>query len=353
MYETLCDISAFQLLRTPPQVLAAMPALPCACDDKTRSKLKRHPLVQHVLGPVVHLMVTDRRKRSSAKCIQSHLASTELPFGSVITTDLGVNVTSPLFTLLQLAQHLSEERLIMAMYELCGTFTVFKPSHEIELLLADSEGANQARPTDDWERIKNNKGRPTDLWRRKPLISIDELRRFAAITKGMRGNRRFAKAATAVTGITASPFEAQMSILLARSRRKGGEGLSAFQNNYRIPLNPTASMLANRATCYADMLFDQHRDGKPLVIECQGRIAHDSAASAVSDSNRVIALQHMGFEVMLVSYEQISHADHFDALRRLIASHLGITYRDKTRNLRKREHELRRNIFIDWETLAA
>ena len=353
MYETLCDISAFQLLRTPPQVLAAMPAVPNACDDKTRSKLKRHPLVQHVLGPVVHLMVTDRRKRSSAKCIQSHLASTELPFGSVMTTDLGINVTSPLFTLLQLAQHLSEERLIMAMYELCGTFTVFKPSHEIELMLADSESADRQRTTDDWERVQNCSGQLTNLWRRKPLIIVEELRQFAITTKGMRGNRRFAKAAATVTGITASPFEAQMSILLARSRRKGGEGLSAFQNNYRIPLNPIASMLANRATCCADMLFDQQRGEKPLIIECQSRIAHDSAASAVSDSNRVIALQHMGFEVMLVSYEQISRADHFDALRRLIASRLGIAYRDKTRNLRKREHELRRNIFIDWETLAA
>ena len=143
MEETLCDISAFHLHRTPPQVLALMPTVPAAQTDKTRSRLKRHPLVQHVVGPTIHLMVTDRRKRSSAKCIQSHLASTELPFGCVQTTDLGINVTSPLFTLLQLAQHLSEEHLAMAMYEFCGTFSVFKPSTEIEDLLASAQQAGK------------------------------------------------------------------------------------------------------------------------------------------------------------------------------------------------------------------
>lgn len=149
MEETLCDISAFHLHRTPPQVLALMPTVPAAQTDKTRSRLKRHPLVQHVVGPTIHLMVTNRRKRSSAKCIQSHLASTELPFGCVQTTDLGINVTSPLFTLLQLAQHLSEEHLAMAMYEFCGTFSVFKPSTEIEDLLATAQQAGTL-PANSW-----------------------------------------------------------------------------------------------------------------------------------------------------------------------------------------------------------
>lgn len=112
-------------------------------------------------------------------------------------------------------------------------------------------------------------------------------------------------------------------------------------------------MLANRSTCYADLLFDQHKGKKPLIIECQGRIAHDNTASAVSDANRTVALQHMGYEVVLISYEQIALADRFDAVKRLLASHLGITYRRKTKNLRKQEHDLRRNIFINWETLAA
>lgn len=352
MDETLCDISAFHFHRTPPQVLALMPMIPAAQADKTRSKLKRHPLVQHVLGPVVHLLATDRRQRSSAKCIRSHLASAELPFGSVQATELGINVTSPLFTLLQLGRHLSEEHLAMTMYEFCGTFSVFNPSPEIEALLTDAQQTG-ALPPNSWRRVHDQNGKPTSLWQRDPLISVNELQRFAAATKGMRGNRRFAKAAKVVTGTTASPFEAQASILLAQSRRKGGEGFPAFTNNQRIALSPAASMLANRSNCYADLLFDCHKGEKPLVVECQGRIVHDSTTSAVSDANRVIALQHMGYNVVLLSYEQISHADHFDAIKRLLANHLGIKYRPKSKNLRKREHNLRRNIFIDWTTLAA
>ena len=238
------------------------------------------------------------------------------------------------------------------MYEFCGTFSVFKPSTEIEDLLATAQQAGTL-PANSWRRVTGQDGKPTSLWQRSPLISLDELRQFAVATKGMRGNRRFAKAAKTVTGATASPFEAQTSILLTQSRRKGGEGFPAFTNNQRIALSPAASMLANRITCYADLLFDQHKGKKPLIIECQGRIAHDNTASAVSDANRTVALQHMGYEVVLLSYEQIALADRFDAVKRLLASHLGITYRRKTKNLRKREHDLRRNIFINWETLAA
>ena len=81
-----------------------------------------------------------------------------------------------------------------------------------------------ALPANSWRRVTGQDGKPTSLWQRSPLISLDELRQFAVATKGMRGNRRFAKAAKTVTGATASPFEAQTSILLTQSRRKGGEG---------------------------------------------------------------------------------------------------------------------------------
>lgn len=349
MKETLCDISAFRLYRTPPQLLAQFPMLPSPETDKTRSGLKSHPITRHITGPVTHLLVTERRRRSSAKCIRSHLASTEIPFGCLRTSNLGANITSPLFTLLQLAQHLPEEELIMAMYEFCGSFTVFKPSPEIEALLANP----QETVPDPWKRVVGKNGTATNLWQRKPLIAIEELRAFAATTKGMRGNRRFARAALNVSGVTASPFEAQTSILLTRSRRKGGEGFPHFTNNERVALNPKARILSNRFTCYADILFKGSRLGKPLIIECQGRIVHDDADSAVSDGNRVVALQHMGYEVMLLSYEQIAQPDRFEVVKRLIARYLGIKYRRKTKGLQHLEHELRRKIFIDWSTIAA
>ena len=349
MKETLCDISAFRLYRTPPQLLAQFPMLPEPEIDKTRSKLRKHPITKHIIGPIAHLMVTERRQRSSAKHIQSHLASTELPFGCVRASNLGVNITSPLFTLLQLAQHLPEEELIMAMYEFCGSFTVFKPSPEAESMLANL----QETVPESWRRVRGKNGVATNLWQREPLITTEELHAFAAATKGMRGNRRFAKAAKNVTGSAASPFEAQISILLTRSRRKGGEGFPCFTNNKRIALNPKAQMLSNRSTCYADIFFEGHGGKIPLIIECQGRIAHDDTDSAVSDGNRVVALQHMGYEVMLLSYEQIAQSDRFEVVKRLIARYLGIKYRRKTKGLQRLEHDLRRKLFIDWSAIAA
>lgn len=349
MREILCDISAFRLYRTPPQLLAQFPMLPDPETDKTRSRLRKHPLVEHIIGPTTHLMVTDRRHRSSAKCIQAHLASTELPFGCVRSSNLGADITSPLFTLLQLAQHLPEEELIMAMYEFCGSFSVFNPTPELESLLADQA---EPAPPGSWKRVVDQKGNQSSLWQRSPLITLDELRSFAEATKGMRGNRRFASAAECVTGCTASPFEAQLSILLGRSRCKGGEGFPHFTNNARISMNSKASVLSDKSACFADLLFDRHEGGKPLVIECQGRLVHDGSESAVSDGNRVVALQQMGYEVMLLSYEQIAQSDRFEVVKRLIARYLGIEYRRKSEAMQRSEHNLRCKIFIDWSTIA-
>ncbi len=349
MKEILCDISAFRLYCMPPQLLAQFPVLPDPETDKTRSKLRKHPLVEHIIGPATHLMVTNRRRRSSAKCIQSHLASTELPFGCVRASNIGADITSPLFTLLQLAQHLPEEELIMAMYEFCGSFSVFKPTPELEALLE-----NPAEPVaGSWKRVTSQNGKPSSLWQRNPLITLDELRSFAAATKGMRGNRRFARAAASVTGRTASPFEAQLSMLLCRPRRRGGEGFPCFTNNERIALSAKARMLSGKSACYADILFEQHKGEKPLVVECQGRLVHDDVESAVSDGNRVVALQQMGYEVMLLSYEQISQSDRFEVVKKLIARYLGIRYRRKSKAMQRTEHNLRCNIFIDWSTIAA
>ena len=68
--------------------------------------------------------------------------------------------------------------------------------------------------------------------------------------KSERGGRRFARAAKRVTGVTASPFEVQASMLFSTLRCKGGEGFSGFVNNERIPLSTSqgASMGNRRAT---------------------------------------------------------------------------------------------------------
>ena len=133
-----------------------------------------------------------------------------------------------------------------------------------------------------------------------------------------------------VTGVVASPFEAQLSLLLATPRVAGGEGLRSFSNNARIVLSGKAARLAGRYNCYADFLFEETGDKKPLVVECQGRLVHSGADAAMSDSDRATALQQMGFNVMLLTYQQIADEKNFEIVKRMLFEEIGLEYREKT-----------------------
>ena len=351
MEDVLCDISAFRYHRTPPYVLNLLPPVPSPCQDRRRLALAKHPLVSHDAKPLVHLLVRDKSHYRKNQSIQTHLTTGDLPFGSIIKTPLGVKVTSPLFTLLQMAGHLPVVQLTMAMYELCGTFAVFKPSETTEAVLAQAADLKLDLHS-TWKRVKDASGTPTDLWQRPPLIEIDELQRFATKITGMHNYRRFQEAADYVTGVAASPFEAQLSMLLALPRKLGGEGFAGLSNNARIPLSRKATRIAGRSTCYADILFESSNDKRPLIVECQGKLIHNNPMSLMSDSDRMAALQEMGYSVLPLTYGQICDVKNFDTVKRHIAREIGIGYQEKSTRQLKIEQELRRNLLIDWNTLG-
>ena len=67
-------------------------------------------------------------------------------------TEFGLDVASPLFTLLTLASSVSNERLIMCMYEMCGTFAVCKIAPQVksalvrryaDILLSNEDGSRE------------------------------------------------------------------------------------------------------------------------------------------------------------------------------------------------------------------
>ena len=249
MEDILCDISAFRFHRTPPQVLMLCPPYPDRATDNNRAGFRSHILTHEILGTPVHLLATDRKRRLNNVSTVSHLVTNELPFGCIQQTDLGISTASPLYSLFNLASHVDENHLVMAMYEFCGTFSIFRPSPVAEALL-DSINSSELLPRSfGWRRVKSSSGRKTDLWRREPLIELGELGQFADAMKSERGGRRFARAAKRVTGVTASPFEVQASMLFSTQRCKGGEGFSGFVNNERIPLSTSARRIYGKSTC--------------------------------------------------------------------------------------------------------
>lgn len=353
MEETLCNISAFRLLRTPPQILALCPPVPPLWADTQRRQLKEHFLFTDILRGQAHIRVKSRERNSSSNSVVAHVQTEELPSKSgVIETEQGFEYTEPLPTLLSLAQTLNEDQLLMAAYELCGNFSVFRPTPQTEELLETAYRTKQLRRADGWHRVKGIGGVRSDLWMRPPLIGVEELRKYASKTEGLRGHKKLLRVANSVSGVVSSPFEAQASMLFALSRRRGGQGFVPLSNNQQIVLDKGARRIANKECCYGDLVFDRGPNELPLIVECQGKLVHDSLDSAISDSDRTTALQSMGFEVILLTHQQIASSGNYQIISELIADKLGRVLLPKTKNQLERERKLREQIFKDWDLLA-
>ena len=350
MYDIYCDISASRYHRAPPQVLMLMPPVPLPELDPNRYQLASHPLITDVIKMPVHMFSANSNSTFCGKRINVRTWNTERPFGFSNKTAHGFEVTAPLCTLLTMAPYVSEFRLVMAMFEMCGTFSVFKPTPQMEVALEEHEREIRLSGCETWRRMVDAGGRKTSLWERPPLIELHELGRAVRTFGGMRGAKAFAAAAKAVTGSTASPFEVQASMLLGMSRRRGGRGFS-IENNVELELDKGSKLISGGSRRYGDIVITSKDGGRQVVVECQGDAFHGSASASILDSDRVTGLQSMGYEVILVTHSQIRDPEKFEVLVRLIERKLGMAHRPMTERGAARERLMRDEIFCDWESL--
>ena len=60
----------------------------------------------------------------------------------------------------------------------------------------------------------------------------------------------------------------------------------------------------------------------------------------------------MGYEVVLLTFKKMSDKESFHTVAEMLANKLGYPYRPKTKAMKARESELRRELLIDWATLG-
>lgn len=347
----ICGPTAFRFHRVPPQILALYPSIESGSPANMRCSLPKNQLVIDLLELPLHRMTDTDCQRTKTTLFKTHVYAGELPFGITHETDHGFEVTTPAFTLFSMAGGVSRVHLLMAAYELCGSFAVFHPTNEMESMLVNAQQQGIFPLGFGWERVKDTNGNGTSLWKRGPLLSIDELQRLANQLEGRHGAKNLRWVAEYITGICASPFEVQASILLGLPRRFGGQGLPLL-NNYRIPLTDRARALYPHSCCYADIFLETSDACSAIDIECQGRSVHASELAGISDAERLAAMESMGIPVVPLTFKQLVHEHSFEAVMHLIEQKRGTVLRPKTPKLQSVERDLRREVFINWETLG-
>lgn len=349
---TLCGQSAFYYYRIPPQVLGLYPAISLGNIDRRCCGLGSHAVVKDLLHAPLHRLVFTRAQSGSRSLFKSHLLTQEPPPGSFRQTEHGFDVTSPEFTLLSLATQVSRNQLLMACYEMCSSFAVFTPCERTQQQLDEAISLKFIPPDCGWKRIVDTKGNDTNLWKRAPLLSAADIAAFAKQAAGLRGVKQLRWAAERMAGQTASPFELQTSMLVSLPRDEGGLGIG-ITNNARIPLSEAARSLYDKTCCYADILIESVTDSMGVILECQGRSAHDSEAASLSDAERTTALTSMGYDVIQITYGQIKDKRSFGNLAELIHKKAGLPYTPKIKQECDAEDALRQELLVDWDDLFA
>lgn len=349
---TLCGQSAFYYHRIPPQILGLYPAISFGSVDRRCCNLGNHAFVEDLLHVPLHRFVASRAQVGSRKLFKSHLLTRKPPPGSFRQTEHGFDVTSPEFTLLNLATQVSRNQLLMACYEMCGSFAVFKPCERTQQQLDEAISLKLIPPNCGWERVNDVNGKDTNMWKRTPLLNEADIAAFAKQAAGLRGVKQLRWASEHMTGQTASPFEVQTSMLVSLPRDEGGLGIN-IANNVRIPLSDAARLLYDKTCCYADILIESNTDSMGVILECQGRSAHDSEAASLSDAERTTALTSMGYDVIQITYDQIKDTKSFNNIAELIHKKAGLPYAPKTKQERAAEDALRRELLVDWGELFA
>lgn len=303
MDKTLCGVSALRYYRVPPRYLYALPCLPDFDTPYGRGQIRESYLAADVLGlPLNALELGGRRLHSSM--VAPRFWSSDLPAGAIVDTPFDYAVTSPVLTLLMVSPYVSIVHLALLIYEFVGTFTVFAPSPELEEIYREAIGGIRRISLDDWHRVacdviakergiaadRSGSAAGSDLWSRPALLTLDELDAFIEANAGMHGIKNLALARRYVTGVTASPFEARASVLLASSRALGGAGFTGVRNNVRIDLDADARKICGSSYVKGDLVWSA-RAGRPLtILECQGAMVHGGWGAAAADDDRALAV---------------------------------------------------------------
>ena len=377
MDTVICDKTAFNYWRTPPvvQLLACSPE----ADERLARVLTNHDmevlsanfvqtqanfkqkhcgnagqaykdLIENVpllalcgSGPF-DIMVSYRGQARESCLMRPRIWCEPLGPGCLRPATQTLDVTSPEFTLQQIAAHHNFGHALLAATELCGTFSVYHTPAAIAGIIERLCAADQLPAINGWMPSLDAGGKLTDLWTREPLITPTDLRLFAQKSDSARGRKKLERVAGYVIPGAASPFEAEAGALLGLPRRCGGAGLSGLSHNRRIGLTHDAALIAGRSACYCDLYWNEGVD-----LECHSKAWHSQRDNQLSDFAREAALELMGIDVVPLTHEQMTSARQLDAIVRLVSVKLGREVRPKSQSERRAEAKLREEILsYDW-----
>jgi len=238
-------------------------------------------------GPFEVLVPQSELRRSRSGLI-THCSSLDLPKGSFWKFRTSLYISSPELCFVQMANKLSQARLVELGINLCAKYYLHPRSGEI--------------------------------FEREPITTVAKLKAYLErIDSSYHGVRNAQRALKWVVDNTASPMESRCAILIHYSKRYGGCGFPLIEANHRV--NPGSfKHLAEQGYFEIDGCWPDKFTG----YEYLGDKEHQDLAK---DMRRIDALSALGWHIVTFNKKVCYNPDAFDVAVRQLARHMRIRIR--------------------------
>lgn len=332
-------------------------------------------IVGRMLGELkgVHLPVTvmtdDTLGTSTSQLVRRSKLRVNISRGDLVSLGGGLFVTSIERTLLDCALLLSPTKLLLRMYEACGTYAIPPTNARMRYATRELLASGSLTPSypsgeeprifgfydnngvrllpyesDDcgvpWELCFTTSGKATWLWRRPPLTSVERLASYLDQARGHGAQRARALVHNVVDG-SASPLESKLVIMLCGSAWIGGEAWPKPWLNRTLTFPPEIHKLAGQRSAIPDSYWLE----QGYVLECQGKAFHADAGGFEITTGRRAGLNTMGLVVREVTDVQLRNLDRWDTMLAGFARDFGFSLRKRTPAFLHRRDELHQALF--------
>ena len=244
------------------------------CFDLTRFERQGKPL---------DILVPQHSHRHAPKGFRFHRPGASLPEGSLLDAGDGILLCSPELIFVQLCRGMPFDRCIRLGSFICG---VYSPE-----------------PT-----------ARSGVVERERLATQKDLAAFLLSASALYGARAAAQAIPWVLDNAASPQETELALPFYLPPKLGGKGFIAPSLNHEVKLTPQEQALTKAKRFYVDVCWPEQGIG----FEYNSFAEHSEERKIAEDETRKLLLHSKGFDVELVTKEQLADPAQIAILARIL-----------------------------------
>ena len=247
------------------------------------------------LSRPLNIVVSHANDRRRSKSWKPHVISRELPRNSFVSLGDGIYVEAPYLFATELVNELPYALACMLCMEACGGYSTLH-LHKAQ------------------NRIDAKKG----YLERPALTTVGQLARYATAA-GFGPRAKVQKVCNAVANNADSPRESVMHLFTHLNAERGGYGISGYDLNAEIPLNPQLETLIGVPRLKADMLWENRH----FALEYDGKDYHADDSQRAYDNIRRSVLKSLGITVLTIDKYQMKNMDILDGVMQVVSDAVG------------------------------